>query len=176
MSGSGKTTLAGTIAPLLGASYVEIDSLYHGPNWTPRTDFVRDVDHFSAEPSWVSEWQYRAVRPMLAERADLMVWLDVPFWRTAFPQLVRRTVRRRLERVEIWNGNIEPPLWTVVTDRDHILRWAVRTRHKYRGAFESISRTHPHLEVVRLRTTAQVTSWVNGPLSRVVGGGGAQAG
>ncbi|MEN3263973.1 MAG: hypothetical protein V7646_867 [Pseudonocardia sp.] len=50
-----------------------------------------------------------------------IVWLDFPRWRMC-DQLVRRTVRRRLHRVELWNGNIEPPLWTVFTDREHILR------------------------------------------------------
>ncbi|WP_346276153.1 hypothetical protein [Pseudonocardia sp.] len=47
--------------------------------------------------------------------------MDFPRWRMC-DQLVRRTVRRRLHRVELWNGNIEPPLWTVFTDREHILR------------------------------------------------------
>lgn len=169
VSGSGKTTLAGTIASRIDAPHTEIDSLYHGPNWTPRPEFAGDVDRFSRRPVWVSEWQYRAVRPMLAERADLLVWLDLPFWRSTFPRLARRTVTRRLGRVEIWNGNIEPPLWTLVTDRDHILRWGIRTRHKYRGAFEGVERTFPHLVVVRLCTTAQVTSWLSGPLAEAMG-------
>jgi hypothetical protein len=46
-----------------------------------------------------------------------MLWLDLPraliMW-----QVVGRTVRRRLARQVLWNGNIEPPLWTLLTDRD----------------------------------------------------------
>jgi hypothetical protein len=57
----------------------------------------------------VTEWQYSLVRGILAERADLLIWLDltrgVVMW-----QVVRRTLRRRLRREVLWNGNIEPPL------------------------------------------------------------------
>lgn len=43
-------------------------------------------------------------------------------------QVVRRTVVRRLRRVVLWNGNVEPPLRTIITEQDHIVRWAWRTR------------------------------------------------
>ncbi len=37
---------------------MEIDALFHGPAWTPRATFAAEVDAFSAEPEWVTEWQY----------------------------------------------------------------------------------------------------------------------
>jgi hypothetical protein len=36
-------------------------------------------------------------------------------------------LRRRLQRELLWHDNVEPALWTVVTERDHIVRWAWRT-------------------------------------------------
>lgn len=39
-SGAGKSTLAADISAKLGIPYTEIDSLFHGPNWEPREDFV----------------------------------------------------------------------------------------------------------------------------------------
>ena len=92
----------------------------------PRPEFVDDVAALAAREEWVTEWQYSVVRPLLLGRADLLVWLDLT--RAAvMRQIVPRTLRRRLRRVELWNGNVEPPLWTLLTDRDHILRWAWRT-------------------------------------------------
>jgi len=106
--------LAVRIGELLTIPHVEIDALFHGPAWTPRETFAAEVKAFSAEPNWVTEWQYSTVRALLAERADLLVWLDVS--RAAvMRRVVRRTVRRRLRRQVLWNGNIEPPLWTVFT-------------------------------------------------------------
>lgn len=77
----------------------------------------------------MTEWQYSALRPLLLERAQLLVWLDLPRWRV-FAQLVPRTVPRRMRRTELWNGNVEPPLWTVFAERDHLLRWAWRAHPK----------------------------------------------
>ncbi|NII40451.1 adenylate kinase family enzyme [Curtobacterium flaccumfaciens] len=64
------------------------------------------------------------MRQLLAERADTLVWLDLPK-PVAFVRLLRRTVRRRLQRTALWNGDVEPPLWTFCTREDHILRWGI---------------------------------------------------
>lgn len=159
-SGAGKTTLAGRIAQRLGISHTEIDSLHHGPSWTPRAAFVDDVHTLAAGESWVTEWQYDAVRQLLVDRATLVVWLDYPptvrLWRA-----VRRTVRRRTRRIELWNGNYEPPLWTFFTDPDHIVRWAWRTRHKYDDLPSNLAeRGRADLPIVRLRSQRETETWL----------------
>lgn len=80
-----------------------------------RPEFVADGTALAAGDVWITEWQYSALRPLLLERAEQLVWLDLPRWRV-FAQLVARTVRRRLRRTVLWNGNLEPPLWTVFVD------------------------------------------------------------
>ncbi|MEN3263924.1 MAG: hypothetical protein V7646_818 [Pseudonocardia sp.] len=166
-SGSGKSTVAAALAALLGVPHRELDALHHGPAWVPRPEFAADVAAFAATEEWVAEWQYSTVRPLLLARADLLVWLDLPRWRV-FDQLLRRTLRRRLHRVELWNGNIEPPLWTVFTDRDHVLRWAwqayPRSRQRMRAVLEADS---PVVVVVRLRTRRDVHAWLAGPVTAV---------
>jgi hypothetical protein len=77
-SGSGKSTLSRRIGEILDLPYTEMDSLFHGPGWTPNPAFVEVVDAITAHPRWVCEYQYDAVRPMLSGRADLVVWLDLP--------------------------------------------------------------------------------------------------
>lgn len=162
-SGSGKTTLAAVIAAALQLPHVEIDALFHGPAWTPRPSFEADVRRFSAGPGWVTEWQYGAVRAHLAERADLLVWLDLPR-SVVLRQVVRRTLVRRLRRQQLWNGNIEPPLRTILTDRDHIVRWAWRTHDATGTRIADLRRRDPDLVVVRLRTRADITHWSTGQL------------
>jgi adenylate kinase family enzyme len=159
-SGSGKTSLATRTATLLGLPYTELDSLFHGPNWEPRADFAADVERLTAAPGWATEWQYSAMRPMLAERADTLLWLDFPMsvsmWR-----LIRRTVRRRLGRVELWNGNFEGPLWSIFTEHDHIIRWGWRTRHSLRTVVPEMEHEHPGLQVVRFSSPKDVEVWMD---------------
>ena len=136
-SGSGKSTLARHLAAALELRYVELDALHHGTNWTPRPEFLHEVTRFAAGQRWVTEWQYRAVRDLLAERADLLISLDLPR-RLVMRRVVRRTLSRRLRHVELWNGNVEPPLRTILSDRDHIIRWAWRTHNDHAPRVTSV--------------------------------------
>ena len=99
----------------------------------------------------------------LLVRADLLVWLDLPR-RVVMARVVRRTLRRRVRREVLWNGNVEPPLRTFLTDRDHIVRWAWRTHPRTREWVTAACATRPDLVVVRLTSRAQVSAWVDGPL------------
>lgn len=167
-TGSGKTTLARSVAGVLGVPHHELDALFHGPGWTPRPEFADDVAAFAATGRWVTEWQYPAVRPLLLARADLLVWLDLTRRQVA-RQLVPRTVHRRLRRVELWNGNLEPPLWTVFTDPDHLLRWGWRTfPHTAERVAEVLAAPDPPV-VVRLRDRRGIRTWLDGPLRDAAG-------
>jgi len=169
-SGSGKTTVARRVGETLGIPHIEIDGLYHGSDWTPRASFLADVEVFASQPAWVTEWQYSAARDLLADRVDLMVWLDLPR-RTVMRQVIRRTVHRRLRREVLWNGNVEAPLHTFFTNREHIVRWAWSGHYKSPLRVAALRERRPELPVVRLRSRAAVNRWCAGPL-RAAGGRG----
>ena len=162
-SGAGKTTLAATTAAVLGLTHVEVDALFHGPGWRPRPSFVADVERLAASDGWVTEWQYDAVRELLASRADLVVWLDLPR-HIVLRQVALRTVRRRLLRQELWNGNREAPLRTVLTDPEHVVRWAWTTHGRTAPRVRALRDRRPDLPVVRLGSRRDVRRWVAGPL------------
>lgn len=166
-SGAGKTSLAARLGQALELPHVEIDALFHGPGWTPRQSFTCEVETFSAQPSWVTEWQYESVRALLAERADLLVWLDLSRARVMH-QVIARTVGRRLRRQELWNGNTEPPLWTVFTDPDHIVRWAWTTHAKSAQRVAALAEQRPDLMIVRLQSWREVQHWLRGAVHDAV--------
>jgi adenylate kinase family enzyme len=158
-SGAGKSTLATALSARLGLPYRELDALHHGPKWVPRPEFAADVVAFAATDAWICEWQYRAVRPLLLDRAELLIWLDLPRWRV-FCQLVPRTLRRRLRRTVLWNGNLEPPLWTVFTNPEHLLRWAWRTHPHTAERVGAVLARPDGPAVVRLRSRRQIRAWL----------------
>jgi adenylate kinase family enzyme len=152
-SGSGKTTLARRIADATDVPHTEIDGLNWRAGWTRNPRFIEEVRSLAATDSWVTEWQYSDARPILAARAELLVWLDPPRI-VVLARVLRRTLRRRLGRVPMWHGNLEPPLWTFFTDRDQIVRWSMRTFGLYPDRIRSAVTANPDLRLVRIRSTA----------------------
>jgi adenylate kinase family enzyme len=159
-AGSGKTTLATRVARGWGLPRIEMDALHHGPNWVPRETFEADVHAFVAQPAWVTEWQYTSrLGTLLIDHADLVLWLDHPR-RLVMRQVVMRTVLRRLTRQVLWNGNQEPALRTIFTDRDHIIRWAWRMHSRPVAKVEELLRQRPEMLVVRLHGRRQTIAWL----------------
>ncbi|MGP6177980.1 AAA family ATPase [Microbacterium sp. A196] len=163
VTGSGKTTLAGRIATLWSLEHHEIDALHHGPNWTPRPEFLNDVRAFAETSRWVTEWQYtgKGTNEILPVRADLMVWLDYP-WSLVRRRLITRTLNRRLFRTRLWNGNVEPALWSrdAWTGENDIMRWQTDTRFKWDDRMPEIMTQFPHLTIVRLAHPRETERWL----------------
>ena len=76
-------------------------------------------------------------------------------------QVIGRTIRRRLGREELWNGNVEPPLWTILAQRDHVVRWAWRTHHESSSRVAALHEARPTLAIVRLRGRSAVGQWLD---------------
>jgi adenylate kinase family enzyme len=158
-TGSGKTTLARRIAAMIGAPHVELDSLYHGPSWTPADDetFRARVLERTDVPSWVADGNYRVVRDLTWGRADLVVWLDYPIWRTGW-RLFWRSLRRGIRQEELWNGNREN-LRTQFLTKESLFLWLWKVHGAHR-------RTYPELlagfgvNCIRIRSPRELDRWI----------------
>jgi len=158
-SGSGKTRLSARLGELLHARHVEIDALWHGPNWEScgPDELRRRVSAATEGDDWVCDGTYHTIiGDLVLERAETVAWLDLPvplvMWR-----LVRRSWVRKRDRVVLWNGNVEAP-WL------EQMRWLFWPAFK--RAFENRRRLperfalHPQLVVHRLRSDPEVESFV----------------
>jgi adenylate kinase family enzyme len=158
--GSGKSSLAKTLATRLGAPWIELDALHHGPAWTQREEFANDVDVATRHETWVVDGNYSAVRDLLWSRADTVVWLDLPLWLVEW-RLVRRSLRRWLTREPLWNGNREPgPRGWI--DPEHPLAWAWKKHAEYRTRYAKLfaDPAFAHIQRIHLRTPAAVRDFV----------------
>lgn len=166
VTGSGKTTLARRIASTFNLVHHEIDALHHGPGWTPRPEFLDDVRSFAATNRWVTEWQYtsKGTDEIMTPRAQLAIWLDYP-WPVVRARLIRRTLSRSILRTEMYNGNVEKPLWKLVATRDpseSILAWQTKTRGFWTAKMPQEHEQFPHLTIVRLRHPRETERWLRG--------------
>ncbi len=163
--GSGKTTTSRAIAQRLGLTHIELDALFHGPNWTepPREEFERRVAAaLDGLEGWVVDGNYRSrIGGLVLEHADTIVWLDLPL-HVCLRRIWRRTWRRILAREELWESKNRETLRNAFFARDSLFVWAVQTHFRHRRDMPEWIERHPHLEVVHLRTRRDVDRWLAG--------------
>jgi adenylate kinase family enzyme len=158
-SGSGKTRLSARLAELLHARHVEIDALWHGPNWENcgAEELRARVSAATEGDDWVCDGTYHTIiGEIVLERAETVVWLDLPV-ALVIGRLVRRSWVRKRDKVVLWHGNLEET-WI------NQIRWLIWPAFK--RAFENrrdlptrLAR-HPRLDVHRLRSDGEVEAFV----------------
>lgn len=168
-SGSGKSTLARALAARLGVPYLELDAVNHQPGWVPLPpdDLRRAVAATISGEGWVVDGNYSAVRQLVWERADTVVWLDLPR-RTVMRQIIWRTLRRVALRQELWNGNRERWRNAVSLDPEKsIIAWAWHNHGKYRTRYPAAARdpANAHLTFLRLTSREEVARFLADPLA-----------
>lgn len=164
VTGSGKTTLARRLARLWSLEHIELDALFHGPNWTPRPEFLDDVRAFAATDRWVTEWQYtsKGTDEIMTPRAQLAVWLDYPY-PVVRRRLICRTLGRSILRTGMYNGNVEKPIWQLLATNDpeeNILAWQATTRGYWSAKMPETRQRFPHLTIVRLTHPRETERWL----------------
>jgi adenylate kinase family enzyme len=97
--GSGKTTVGRKLAASLEVPFVELDAIFHRPAWAElsRDNFRERVSDALTARGWVVDGNYSAVRDLVWDRADTVVWLDLGRW-LVMRRVVLRTVRRAVTR------------------------------------------------------------------------------
>lgn len=140
-SGSGKTTYAALVARELGVPHRELDALFHQADWTPLEldEFRARVAQWADEDGWVFDGNYSKVADLYVPRAQVIVAFDLSRPRVMY-QVTRRTLRRLVRRVELWNGNRES--WGQVLAWDptrSIIRWAWTTHGPRREQLDRLA-------------------------------------
>ncbi len=154
------------MARTLGAPHVELDAIFHQPNWTelePR-EFRARVDEVTSTPRWVVDGNYSVVHDVVWEKADTVVWFDLPR-ATVLWRVVRRTLRRVVTRQDLWNGNREPlsNLWSLDPQKS-IIVWAATQHGKYHDRYLA-AECDPRwsgIRFVRLRSQSETDTFLAG--------------
>jgi adenylate kinase family enzyme len=158
----GKTAFARRLAQAWGAPRIELDALYWGPDWAPKSkaDFRRLVQAAASGPRWVADGNYGSVRDLLWPRATTVVWLNYGFV-TIFARALCRTVRRIISREPLFAGNRES-LRGAFFSRDSILLWVITTFHRHRRDYASLRKGGEFggLEWIEFRRPAEAEAFL----------------
>ena len=157
LSGSGKSTLARSLADALQTEYVEMDRLFHGPNWTEpdEEDFRQRIAKVISGDHWVLDGNYHSKTYDLKwDRATAIVWVNTPFARNIW-QSTSRAIQRAWTQEELWpdTGNRETFRKTFFSSESIIL-WALTNYGKIQRRYTSIrdDQTWSHICFIELRS------------------------
>lgn len=163
-SGSGKSTFGRQLAVLLGLPFVEMDSVYWGPNWKEPTDeeFIPKLTTITDRERWVLDGNYSRTTPVKWRQVQLVVWLDLSFVRTVL-RVSARCVKRSITKVEIWpdTGNRES-LRNAFLSRDSVILWAITSYRRNRQRYAEMmgSPEYDHIWFVRLRSQYDINMFL----------------
>jgi adenylate kinase family enzyme len=169
-SGSGKTTLAGRLAVAMHAPHLELDAVFHQPGWRPRplAEFRDEVASFVAGERWVVDGNYSHVQDIVWQRADTVVWIDLPRG-VVMRRLMTRSLGRVARRTELWNGNRESLRNLLSRDPERsILVWAWTRHADYPRRYQAALRDHAnaHLKWVVVRGDSDVEALLSATMRR----------
>jgi adenylate kinase family enzyme len=93
-SGAGKSTLAQRVGARLGLPVVHLDTINWNPGWvqTAPEKFRARVAEEAARNAWVMDGNYSRDLDLRLQRAEAVIWLDLPRY-IYFPRAVWRSIR-----------------------------------------------------------------------------------
>lgn len=102
-AGAGKSTLTRRLSHILNVPIIHLDRYYWQPNWvaTPNEEWDQRVIQFTYEDSWIMDGNYSRTLDLRLERADTVIFLDLPRLLCLY-----RIIKRRLQ----YNGRTRPDL------------------------------------------------------------------
>ncbi len=164
-SGSGKTTVGLRLAAAFGVPHVELDALFWRPGWqeSDTEEFRARVASATEGDGWVVSGNYTGrLDSALWERAELVVWLDLPLHITV-PRQLTRSWRRWRNHELLWGTNYErfwPQL--AVWDPNSLIGYSLRARPRFHATMLA-AMADPrwaHARFVRLTSQREIDRFV----------------
>jgi adenylate kinase family enzyme len=106
---AGKSTLAVELGNILGLPVYHLDRIFWLPNWVAkdRELFINEQKQIVAKENWIIEGDFKNSYDIRAERADTIIFLNIPR-RLLIPRFFKRVYKYRgRTRPDITEGNIE---------------------------------------------------------------------
>lgn len=155
-SGSGKSTLSQKLHRILQLPIIHLDRYYWQANWqaTEQEAWDQKVTEFALTDRWIIDGNYSRTLDIRIERADVIVFLDMPRWLCMY-----RIVKRRIQ----YHGRTRPDLNKDCPEKLDIgfLKWVWNYRKRNRvKTLEKLKQVKQHKKVVIIRNKKQLEEWI----------------
>jgi hypothetical protein len=105
---------------------------------------------------------YRVARDLIWPQAEVIIWLDYPFW-TVFWQLTRRTFKRWWTQELLWGTNYESlPKHLQIWSQDSLYNWLFKSYWRRKRETPSLLNLpeHKHLNLIHFTSPAEAKAWL----------------
>lgn len=159
-AGSGKSTLANYLSSFFQIKEIELDEINWRPNWENRqisdkNGFIEDVTNEIAIDNWVATGGYISVRDLMWSRANIIIWLDLPYF-TVLNRVIKRSIKRAFSTQETFKGCKEN--WWDLLAWNRPIRWAMYSFFERRKSFENMAnnKEFSHAKIFRCHNAKMV--------------------
>jgi len=104
--GSGKSTVAAKLGELLNLEVNHLDKYFWSPGWVepPRDEWIKTVTELTDRDSWIMDGNYSGTLELRLQKADTIVFLDLPRVLCMWRIVKRFFVYRRGTRPDMAEG------------------------------------------------------------------------
>ena len=162
IGGGGKTTLAKALSAKYAYKNIELDYLHFLPDWVEREpeDFKQIVSKALKDSGekWLVDGNYKAkLQDYVSSRADLVIWLDLP-WFLIFRRILVRSCKRLIDRTKVCGDNIET--WRLFFSRNALWWWYITNRKEFFEREAKFSEyIPPNTPVIRIKNARQLNNF-----------------
>lgn len=152
--GAGKSTLARRMGAATGLPVIHLDRLFWHPGWVPTPDdeWGLIVEQVAAKERWITDGNYSRTLEKRLVRAEAIVLIDFPPWRT-LPRIWLRTLRNYGKDTQA-DGCPDHFSW-------EFTKWVANYRRRsLRRVLAKIEEYAPDTTLYRLRTPRQVEAFL----------------
>lgn len=154
--GSGKSTLARKLGAMLDLPVIHLDRIYWQPNWIPLDDATFDAKlrEVVAQDRWITDGNFSRTWPIRFERADTIIFLDLPT-RTCFWRVLKRWLLGQFRKREDITAGCNEML-----DLE-FLEWVATFRTEKRpGILEKLKRYENSANAIVIESDSEVHKYI----------------
>lgn len=153
--GSGKSTVARWLGEVTDLPIFHMDQIHYSAGWAERSRALKIemANEVEARERWIFEGGLSATQQNRADRADLIVWLDLPL-----PLRMWRVLRRTVTQY----GRTRPDMPDDCPERfsPSFYWWILTTYKRQRRSYTALVAQKPSSRVRHLTTRREIADWM----------------